>query len=90
MSHEELLKWIENGPTKSKITIEEAEATFNMEVEHAMEHLADCVPYGDPHYHENLRKIAENYVKELWDPNSKLNQICRTHDQALKEGKIDH
>lgn len=90
MSHEEFLKWIENCPKERKNSIEEAEATFNIDVEHAMDHLADCVPYGDPHYHENLRMIAENYVKEMWDPNSQLNKICRAHEKALEERKIDN
>ena len=90
MSHEEFQKWINEGPREIPCAIEEAEATFNIEVEHAMGHLADCVPYGDPNYHENLRKIAENYVKQMWDPNSQLNQICRAHDQALEAGEIDH
>lgn len=90
MSHEEFKKWIENGPIESKGTIEEAEATFNMEVEHAMDVLADCIPYSDPNYHENLRKAAEQYVKDSWDPNSELNRICREHDKMLEAGEIDY
>ena len=89
MSHEEFQKWINEGPKEIPGAIEEAEATFNMEVEHAMDILADCIPYDDPNYHENLRKAAEQYVKESWDPNSELNRICREHDQALEAGEID-
>lgn len=54
-----------------------------------MDILADCIPYDDPNYHENLRKAAEQYVKDSWDPNSELNRICREHDEALEAGEID-
>ena len=85
MNHEEFKKWIENGPKERANAIEEAEATFNMEVEHAMDILADCIPYSDPNYNARLRQAAEQYVKDCWDPNSELNRICRAHDERLDD-----
>ena len=77
MNHEEFKKWIEKGPIECKYGIEEAEETFNMEVEHAMDILSDCIPYDDQNYWEHLRQTAEQYVKDYWDPNSELNRMCR-------------
>lgn len=63
---------------------------FEMEVQHAMSMLCDCVPYDDPDYHSKLRKMAEGAVRDMHDPNSGYNQMCREHDKLLEEGKIDH
>lgn len=63
---------------------------FEMEVQHAMEMLCDCVPYDDPDYHSKLRNMAEGAVRDMYDPNSSYNQMCKEHDKLLEEGKIDH
>jgi hypothetical protein len=85
MGHEEFQKWIEETQFECKRSIED----FNMEVEHAMDILADCIPYDDPNYLEHLRQMSEQCVKDCWDPNSELNKICGKHDEMLDEGLID-
>ena len=85
MSSEEFKKWIDEAQFECKHSIEE----FNMEVEHAMDILSDCILYSDPNYWEHLRQAAEQYVKDCWDPNSELNRICAEHDKMLDEGLID-
>jgi hypothetical protein len=62
---------------------------FNIEVEHAMDILSDCIPYNDQNYLEHLRQMAEQYVKDCHDPNSELNKICGKHDEMLDEGLIN-
>ena len=89
MTKEEFTKWVEQHSIECKDGIDKAYEAFEAEVEHSMDHLADCIPYNDPNYDENLRKAGEHYVKEVWDPNSWLNQVCREHDEALERGEIE-
>lgn len=38
---------------------------FEIEVQHAMDMLCDCIPYDDPDYHNKLRKMAEGAVRNI-------------------------
>jgi len=37
-----------------------------LEIQHAMVHLSDLIPYDDPEYDEKLRRMAEAAVRP-WD-----------------------
>lgn len=60
-----------------------------LEIQYAMLHMSDLIPYDDPDYDNKLRKMAESYVNDLHNPDSELNRISKEHDRMLEEGKID-
>ena len=85
MTKENIKQWIDNGPQEAKPLTEEEkkimEEFFEEEIQHAMDIIADLVPYDTPNYDEVLRRMAEQYVREINDPNSELNRAVRWNDK---------
>ena len=50
---------------------------FEAEVQGTIDLICDCVPYDTPNYHEEVRRLAEDIVRELHDPDSETNRIAR-------------
>jgi len=56
------------------------------EIQHAMEHLSDLVPYNDPEYDVKLRRMAEAAVQP-WDDD--LIALCEEHDKLLDDEELN-
>jgi hypothetical protein len=56
-----------------------------LEIQHAMAHLSDLIPYDDPEYDEKLRRMAEAAVRP-WDDD--LIALCEEHDNMIDEFEL--
>lgn len=56
-----------------------------LEIQHAMVHLSDLIPYDDPEYDEKLRSMAEAAVRS-WDDD--LIALCEEHDNMIDEFEL--
>ena len=57
-----------------------------LEIQHAMAHLSDLIPYDDPEHDEKLRRLAEAAVRP-WDDD--LIALCEEHDNMIDELELE-
>ena len=58
---------------------------FEAEVQGTIGIVCDCIPYDTPNYHEEVRRLAEDIVRELNDPDSETNRIASEFDNKTNE-----
>lgn len=57
-----------------------------LEIQHAMAHLSDLIPYDGPEHDEKLRRMAEAAVQP-WDDD--LIALCEEHDNMIDELELE-